>query len=637
MVVRKIIAPKGRGTTNSRLGEFTLTSQFPLGYRNREDVSNIPPNVLVVGSQNVLTNVSERIQSRQGYTLDGDADTTINVGTASAFDFQIKSGAEVHLRAGGLTSAANDGRLQFRYVASDGTVSWKDLITSLTSVDFNFTTYFDSTEQIRVCLMVNHSSNIIEWNGAVATLRSATVNTLTKTGSATWAQDGFYVLKAGRSVVINGTTYTYTGGETTTTLTGVSGDPSGEAVGSVIAQSTITTANSGLSHSKAVDTRPPAAFTNDLICTLTNSVYVASLTDSRVFKSIVNSCYDFSKAAARLTGEGETFTLDSNVVALIPQEENLYISCGHDLWYETKLTLTMTDSNSREDISVKLLKTTGGQGAQSQALVSKMKNNVIFVSNEPNLDELGRIENILGTPQSRNLSDPIKLDFNAYDFTGGQVFYHKYFIYIAVPVEGIVRMYNLITQSWEAPQTIPVSRFYTVNGALYGHSYNSFESYKLFDGYNDNGNPIKAVAAFPYVSVMGGNPNMKKNFNKLYTEGYISPNTTLDITINYDFGGYSNTQSRTISGTEQNVVYNKITDGSIGHNPLGAEPLGSILNLGSTVDIPKFRKITQLLRQNCYEYQIVYSTNEVDYRWELLRFGPAIAPAGNIPTEITNS
>lgn len=177
-----------------------VVSKFPMGYRNREDITNLPPGVLVVGSQNVITNVSERVQVRQGYTLDG-AGETINAPILSSFDWITRGNGERHLRAGYLTSAGNDGKLQFRYEDSAGTVTWKDLKTALTTVSLNFTTFWDTTEVIRVMLWVDGSSNINEWSGAVTEVASSTSTTLTKTGTETWAEAGFYTAKSGRAAL----------------------------------------------------------------------------------------------------------------------------------------------------------------------------------------------------------------------------------------------------------------------------------------------------------------------------------------------------------------------------------------------------------------------------------------------------
>ena len=67
--------------------EYNIQGEFKHGYRNKEDVSNLPANTLVVGSQNVLTNGAEQVVIRNGYSLDGDAGTQNTYGIDSSFDF----------------------------------------------------------------------------------------------------------------------------------------------------------------------------------------------------------------------------------------------------------------------------------------------------------------------------------------------------------------------------------------------------------------------------------------------------------------------------------------------------------------------------------------------------------------------
>jgi len=73
----------------SKASEFSIVNDFKFGYRNKEDISNLPPQTLVIGSQNVLTNVSNRLQNRQGYIYDGPASVVLGPVLAS-FDWQTK-------------------------------------------------------------------------------------------------------------------------------------------------------------------------------------------------------------------------------------------------------------------------------------------------------------------------------------------------------------------------------------------------------------------------------------------------------------------------------------------------------------------------------------------------------------------
>lgn len=606
----------------ARFDQIKIVDKFPLGYRNREDITNLPPGVLTVGSQNVLSNISERIQMRQGYALDGAINTS-NAPILSSFDWNTRGNGERNMRAGFNTSGSN-GKLQFRFESASGDVTWTDLKTSLTNTRLNYTTFWDATELLRLCLFVAGSSFIYEWNGAVTTFASATANTITKQGSSTWAQAGFYTTRD-KKVVIEGTEYTYTGGETTTTLTGVTPDPTagGHTAGDSVHQQVVTTANSSM-------TDLPATFTNDLISTLNNQVFVGSLASPTFYASTGSDYKDFSfTAPVRLPGEGATGTLDDNIVAFKPQEDVMYISAGANFFYNTQLTLS-ADLTS-ESFSIQRLKTTPLQGAYSQAFMSNMKNNIIMLTKEPTLDIFGRLEDILGTPQTKNISDSIKLDFDQYDFDDGSIFYNKYFIYLAVPKESLIRIYNLATNAWEAPQTIPVSRFYTVGGELYGHSYQTSESYKLFTGYADrvtetsSGNPIQAIANFSYQNF--GSRTALKSVSEFYIEGYINQNTDLSCSVTYEIDGCATQQTFTVDGADTQIVCIGSGNNALGKYPLGSQPLGGQTTNSLTGLPPKFRVVKTFAPQNFYECQFSFTIYGLDQRFELLAFGLNATPS----------
>lgn len=624
--------PQQARLTRARAAEFSLISAFKLGYRNREDITNLPPGVLIVGSQNVITNVSDRIQIRQGYTLDG-AVSSVAAQVANSFDWISKQNGEIHLRVGGLTSAGNDGKLQYRYVASDGTVTWRDLTTALTTVAYNFTTWWNTTESLRETLFVNGTSNIFAWNGAVTTIASTTATTITKSGTDSWLDAGFY--SAGnKSIVINGTTYTYTSGESTTTLTGLSGDPTGEANGSIVHQSVVTTANSAM-------TGITSTFTNGLIQVMNNQIFLSSLKSSVMWVSKVNSYTDYSSSTPRQTGEGGSLILDQNLVAFNVQGDQtaptMYVST-QDIWYKITFTsFTSVVGPSGETLGAVPIKTGKRQGAQSQACVSNMKNNTITISNEPTIDLIGVMENYLTQIQTQNISDPIKLDVDAYNFTDASIFYYRYNIYVAVPKEGLVLVYNLNTKSWESPQTLPISRFYIVNGELYGHSYNTFESYKLFTGYADRvypgftGFPIAAVWKFSYQNY--GMRNVYKKATKMYVEGYINTNTELTASITYELDGCATTKTFTMSGSNGQFVCLPTTQGSLGKESLGKSKLGGAGSTSITGLPPKFRWVPTFTNTDFFECSIEFSVLGTNNRAEILAFGLASSESSQIAVQ----
>lgn len=591
------------------MSKFNLTSEHK-GYINKADVTNTDPRFLIAPSQNVIINDGERVGKRQGYTLLGQSNST-NTPIVSSYDWITSTNVERNLRAYGTV-------LEVLYGGS-----WITLASSLSSVSLNFAEWWSSAEVKDLLLWVDGSSNIHMWSGAITTFASATANTITKQGTTTWAEERF--LTAGtRQVVINGTTYTYTGGEGTTTLTGVTPDPTaaGHTVGSVVVQAVRTTANSST-------TGLPSAFQNSLIKTLDNYVYVADSSRRDIYISKSTSYTDYSfTTPLRLPGEGALITLDSSPVGLVVEDSSMYITGSKDDWYQTKLT-TSADL-TKETLTIQKLKSGPGQGALSQSSIGNIKNSVIYFSNERTVDTIGRVENI-DTPQSRPLSDPIKTELLGYDVTVPPVVkYYKSKTYIGFPSEGKVLVYDHTRRFWLPPWTMPVRTFAIIDGDLCIHSALTPETYKLFDGITDNGTPINAIAAWAYRNF--GYPAEEKTFDEFYVEGYIAPGTKLNCGLKYDFGGSESIKELTIDGANTNIIFGSNSDGSLGKWPIGNQPIGSITD--SPDDLPKFRVIYQTDKIDHYELGVVFQTNDEDSQWEILRHGPNMTLSTSINTKI---
>ncbi len=383
----------------------------------------------------------------------------------------------------------------------------------------------------------------------------------------------------------------------------------------------------------------PATFPNGLISSLNNQVFVGSLTSSALYISKVNEFDDFTQSTPRQAGEGAVLILGCANVAFKPQESFMYGSCGQDLWYNVNFELqTSTTGTTYQQVNAERLKTGRRQGARSQAFVSHMKNNIVAVTNEPTIDMIGRMENYFGTPQTANISDSIKNDVDAYDFEDGSIAYWRYYILVAVPKEGIVRMYNLSIGAWEAPQTIPVSRFYIVDGELYGHSYNTFESYRLFTGYADRvypgfeGFPIASDWVFSYQNF--GSRTGLKSANALYVEGYVNANTTLNVEIANELDGCQSKRMLSLDGSNGSFVCLSASDGSLGKVPLGKKKLGGDVADSIQGLPPKFRWVPTFTNKDFFESSVRFSVLGVDNRAEILAFGLNANPSTQKPVYI---
>lgn len=578
---------------------FKIISKFQ-GYRAKTDDTKIPGGYLVQGSQNVEMTDADTVALRNGYTLFGAADATLNA-IVSSYEWQTHRGVEHPLRGHGLLLQYHD--------SNDAAWVTLEQPSTFASARFQYAEFWDATTEVQdLLLFVNGESSIFMWSGGTTTFASATATTITKEGTTTWAEEGF--LTAGtRRVVIEGVTYTYTGGEGTTALTGVTPDPTvaGHTVGISVAQQIRDTANSSI-------TGLPNSFSNDLIATLDNHVYVGDLESREVYVSKNTTYLDFSFSAPRVPGEGALLTFDQTSIGFIVQEQDMYITSGKDFWYRTRFVTS--DDLVNESLNIERLKTTTQQAAVSQSAMEKVKNNILLITNEPTLDSLGRMQNF-ATPQSKPISDPIKKDFDTYDFTDAHIKYYKNNIYVAVPAESLLLKFNIDKGYWEAPWVLPAGRLAIISGELHLHSNAVPETYKLFQGFNDNGNAIKAVARFSYQN--WGKRASLKTHNEWFSEGYIATNTLLTLTLNYDYKGFTQVLSGVIDGdTTNNYIYVNQSSGSLGKKNLGKSKLGGA---GAGDDTNKFRVIDEMQSKDYYEIQPEYSTNDIDKRWEILAFG----------------
>lgn len=592
--------------------DFKLLSNFA-GYKTKTDPTKQDPRVLGKGSKNVLIINSEEIKTRPGSILLG-ADSSDQYPITGNFDWASNTGQERNVRA-------FYDKLQFLHRDYDtGDYLWTDLVTGLTTnINFQFTNWWDNTEKLDLLIGVNKTNNFYEWSGGVATVDSVTANTITLKGTETWAENRFYSSRD-RTIVINGVEYTYTGGVTTTTLTGVTPDPlaGGVVDGNIASQKVKTSAFDG------------GAGTNlGIVWTHDNYLYTADLKQRSVYISSVTDYNDFtSMSSPRLPGEPAVLTLDSAPVGFISEENAVYVSAGKNEWYQVAFTLSA--DNTTETASVKKLNSGPLQGAISQSLIGKIKDSTVYVSNEKTFDSLGRVQNIT-TPKSRSLSDDIDPDFEAADFdTTGNLLYYKGATYITAPTSGLMFIYDHENEYWNPPQEGDFGRLSIIDGKLCAHSALSSKTYEIFvdDTYTDNTYPISHKATFVYRN--GGQRAKQKQFNEYFSEGFIYGNTLIDMTIKYEYDGAESILSREIDAQKTRHIFGANSDGGLGLVPLGSNPLGGSSN--SISNFKKFRIIHELNKIDHYEYEISYETNTADYAWSVTSHGPnlTISPTDNV-------
>lgn len=629
-----------------KIGDYGLVTKF-LGYRAREDRTTLPAGTLISPSQNVVINTSGRVAHVRGYVLDGAGSAVADSGILSHYDFTNFKGDVRNLRCGFITSAANDGKLQYRYKDATNAINWITLKASLTNVRLSFTTYNDVVALVNLVTWVDGSNNVFQWNGSVTTLASATSNTVTKQDATkTWAQEGF---SATGSIVIGGVPATYSGGAGTQVLTGVSVDFSNTGtypVASIAHQQVVTTALSAMTG--IVATYAPTV----VGCGQKNQLYLGASNSSSVYISKVNDFTNYAYTTpVRVSGEGFLLQIDAPATKFVAQEDktttlgtDMYISQGLNAW--SVVEMTISSDLTKETIANRRLKVAPLLGAKAERLVTKMKNEIVFAANDNTLNFFG-YQSYQYVPAIIDFSFPIIDDQNSYDLTDGSLFYHKNYIYEAIPKSGLVRIYNMTDQSkqytsyyrdiedvtaqpwfWEAPVGFPVSGFYVVNGEIYGHSYVSSESYKLFTGGSFNGQNIVTNATFCYDDK--GDRTQSKASDELWTEGYIKQNTTLNVAVSGDLDSVMTAQNVVVDGSDNVIVAYGGSGGSLGTTPLGSNSLGGTTT--STNTLPAWFHVAKTYPQvPFYLESVSFGTNGVDLDWQLITYGTnaRMTPEGN--------
>jgi hypothetical protein len=598
-----------------------------LGYNTSKDESNSDFRLLSGGSKNVLIDYQKKVKTRSGYTRLGAANTALN-NVRNAWTWNTSTAHKRPMRF-------YDDELEVYLEDVDGIEvdAWTRVLNSLSTTELLRSCiekggnggWYDSTEKIDLCLMVIADANIYEWTGGVATIASATANTITKNGTTTWAQNRFYTSR-NKIVTINGTDYTYTGGESTTTLTGVTPDPSGEAANSVAIQKVVTNSN-----------KPAASRTNHFIYNFENQIIIGSEDDALLYGSKNTDFTDFSFSSPRVAGEGFLLTLDNPTRGITSLGSDLLIGSGKSTIFKTLFEQIAITTTLAETVKIKKLDVGVNQGFLNQESIVPVGNSIFYLTNEVALRSIDNPDNLTGI-NPKTFSNPIKPDFDAEDWDNAFGQWYKNILYYSTPDASHLYMLNFVEDAdgklfrfWNPPQVLPLGPLTPIVvdsvEQLYGHSNSVPETYLLFDGASDGQYtdmavedklPIEAKAVFSYNHY--GRKAELKNFDEYYVDGEITPATTeLNLVISYDFGGSTNKITKVIDGSDEDILEGKIGLNSLAQQSLAVNPLGGLLN--PPTDSRRFRVTYEIAKEDFFEIRPEFSTNDVDKYWAILTHG----------------
>ena len=621
------------------MNKFYL-SEETLGYETASDQSNTDTRFLVAGSKNVLIDRTKKVKTRSGYSRFGAANTALKE-NRNAWTWKTNLGQNY-------TQRFYDDELEV-YLGTIDTIvinAWTRItdgwsttkrLRAITQISGGGS-WFNDTEKIDVQLMVIGDDKIYEWGGGVAVVTSVTADTITKDGTTTFAQNHFYADAGSTRTLINvrtGTEFSYTGGEGTTTLTGVTGSPVADAMiaGDILVQKIVTN-----------DNKPEDGYSNDFIYQFQNQILIGSESDSRVFVSANDDYTDYSPSTPRVPGEGATLTLDEPTRGMTSIGKYFIIGSGKSTMFRSEFQQLDVGSVLTETLNIKKLQVGINQGFLNQESIIPMGNSLAFLTNEVALRIINEPEELTGI-NPKNLSNPIKPDFDAEDWFGSdniaEAFgmWYKNVLYFSVPRASHLYMLNFIedangkvTRYWNPPQILPVGPLVLINlddgdgDSLYGHSNAVPETYKLFDGASDgvysgmvvaDKLPINAKAIFAYNNY--GHRAKLKVFDEVYVDGEIIPNTKITMTVKYDYDGATQSIEKTIDGSDEDILEGSIGINSLAQQSLATNPLGSLLN--PPTNARRFRVIYEIAREDFYEIQISFETNDVDQYFSVIAQG----------------
>lgn len=606
--------------------EFSLigSKEAPFGgYVSSIDPTNCSPELIVRGSRNVYKKNSGTYANRPGLKRRGTPDATL-AGTLASYEEYSSLGVTIPMRV-------NNGNLQFESLIADGTTYvWYTLLSGITLTRYVFDSWWDDTNKKDVVLMVHGDSTIESWSGGIATIASATLNTITIAGTQTWQQMGF---DATGSVIINGNTYAYTGGAGTPTLTGVTGSPASEPAGSVAYQTVVT-------HSSL----PVAGFSADFLRVIGNRAHIGSYTSREVYISSNVDYTNYTVPTPRVTGSPELLTLDNTGKGITVSKGNAFISAGRKDWYEISYSPLTVGTTATEQTLVTNLPTAELSAAIAHEFIDTVGDDIVYLTQDQQLRQLGTFRN-LTTPNFPSLSIEIEDEMKQETFISGPSVGHLRAvsdkIYITAPVTGrtyirqtretVDSVGNVVAERlWFSPMTWAASRVAVIDGVEYVHSNANPQIYQVWDTlqWHDD-SPSGEPLSYDSVLVMAYQNNGRRQgmnwFNKYLFEGYMAEGTQLDAILYYDYQGSRGALNPNINSVAKPATFFSGANApSLGDDSLGDNPLGDGLTQldNDQLQLPKFRAICNVGMVNFFEYQVLVYSSNADDRWEMLCLGP---------------
>jgi hypothetical protein len=231
----------------------------------------------------------------------------------------------------------------------------------------------------------------------------------------TWKSARFFSTISGRAILYNGASYTYTGGETTDTLTGLTAFPT------VTAGDAVWQASDTLTLPAAITTPFPLFYPN-LINTQLNMVFLGATNSQMIFACKNNDYTNWTVTSPRAAGDPVQQPLTSGpATCIVPVDTSTDVLnaintlvFGSGINAFDQIDFHMSQDNSQELLRIIRYKTAAGLGLIATDAICSIKNDTVYITREPGINSLSK-QGLEG-PDGRPITDPIKNDFDTYDF-----------------------------------------------------------------------------------------------------------------------------------------------------------------------------------------------------------------------------
>lgn len=570
------------------------------GYQTDKDPEKVTDGANPMG-QNTTIFEGDRIGVREfGYELfpDGEA-TTSTEKITSIHTFRKRTGENILMRS-------YSTYLQFY---DKTTNEWIDLRTDLSDgKKFGFADYNINTDLSSWVYFGNGYDNFMRWSGSVSYLTENVTSTSTviPVNETTYLNSTSTVLICGQKKVMSS--------KSTTTITistqlGIDCDSGGVVV----------------EYPEEFPSNPKG----NIYINYDNRLFIGGITiaPQAVYFSKYGYATDFIGASLVDTDTASSpgiFNLGEGggaVTGFIMQEDALYIFKRNIIY-----NVTLTDVA----YSITPLKAFDGRsqttGATHNRAIFTGGNGVYFTTPDNQILSLSRVESI-DYPQTTPISTYIKntLKNANFDNATGIVFKDKaYFAFKSnkdVQYNDVVFVWNISKQYWDSPVVGLNVEDFTVydngNGEeLYFASSNSTNIYKFSSELKDDIYDIKANWRSKMYNF--GTPAKMKEITGVFIDGYISENTTLNISLLLDDNGYSQIFTTTLKGDETNYLYNFGSYNVFGFNAFGTERFGSNPDLTGK---KRFRLYLNGFRAvPFYNAQLEFASEGQNQNWEVTNY-----------------